>query len=105
MEIYSKNGIKIEVCDDYILIRDMSNSGQIYCPPDNITNLLEGLRKMKKDPSIYRSSNCFDGRAFFPTIGCNGNYIKISHIPRIITSIKSSSKISFKLDELHDFSL
>lgn len=105
MEMYDKNGITINVYEDSIVIRDESNAGYISCTSNNIPSLLEGLRMMKKDPAHYRNQNCFNGHEFFPTIGCDGNYIILTHIPRIITAIKNSSKISFKLNELNELSL
>lgn len=105
MEVYDKNGITISLHEDYIVVRDSANSGYIECPLNNITTLLEGLCRMEKDPANYRDQNCFNGHKFFPTIGCDGNYIVLTHIPRIITAMKSSSKISFKLNELHDLNL
>lgn len=105
MYIYNKNSITVEVYDDSVIIRDETNAGYISCSRNNISNLLVGLREMKRDPSEYRNQNCFNGHIFFPTIGCDGNYIILSHIPRIIKAIKNSYKISFKLNEMYDFSL
>ena len=105
MEIYDKNGITIDIHDDSIVIRDETNAGYISCASNNVPTLLEGLRRMKRDPAHYRNQNCFNGHEFFPTIGCDGNYIILTHIPRIITAIKNSSKISFKLNELNELSL
>ena len=105
MEVYDKNGITIDVGGDSIIIRDESNAGYISCSRNNISSLLEGLRRMKRDPSDYRNQNCFNGHEFFPTIGCDGNYIILTHIPRIITAIKNSNKISFNLNELNELSL
>jgi hypothetical protein len=105
MEVYDKHGITINIYEDSIVIRDDSNAGYISCARNNIPSLLEGLRRMEIDPSDYRNQNCFNGHEFLPTIGCDGNYIILSHIPRIIKAIKSGNKTSFKLNELNDFSL
>lgn len=105
MKIYAKDKIEIKIDEASMSIRDFLNAGCISCPLNNVSNLLEGLSRIKKDPSDYQYQNCLRGETFFPTIGCRGNCIILTRIPRIIKAIKSSSKISFKLNELHNLSL
>lgn len=105
MELYNKDEITIDLYKYSIVVRDESNAGYIDCPLNNVTKLLKGLCRMRKDPSNYRNQNCFNGHEFFPTIDCEGNYIILTHIPKIITAIKSSSKMSFKLNKLHELNL
>lgn len=105
MRIYEKNGISINYNEQEIIIEDDANSAYIKCDIDNVDNLIDGLKRMKKDAGEYRNYNCVDGRSFFPTIGCNGNYIIISHIPKIIKAIKHGSKISFNISNINNLDL
>lgn len=105
MEVYNKNNITIDMYSGIMAIRDKENDGYIECPSDNIANLLKGLRRIKKDPAGYKHHNCLNGHVFFPTVGCDGNFIILCHIPRIITAINNSNKISFDLEELHNLNL